>query len=108
MHRGFPVVTLCGSLRFWDTMIEVAQRLTGQGFIVLAPFIHLKGDEQRSDLKAMLDIMHYTKIDMSDQVYIVNVDNYIGESTRREIEYARRARKLVRYHELMIEAADKH
>ena len=47
--------------------------------------------------KEMLDDMHLRKIDMADVIYVINVDGYIGTSTRNEIEYAKRTGKVVRY-----------
>lgn len=51
--------------------------------------------------KEMLDDMHLRKIDMADEIYVINVDGYIGTSTRNEIEYAKRTGKVVRYLEKM-------
>ena len=45
----------------------------------------------------MLDDMHKHKIDMADSIYVINVGGYIGESTRSEIDYARRKGKRIRY-----------
>jgi hypothetical protein len=45
----------------------------------------------------MLDDMHKRKIDMADEIFVINVHGYIGESTRSEIEYAKRTGKTVRY-----------
>ena len=47
--------------------------------------------------KAMLDDMHLRKIDLADEIFVINVDGYIGESTRREIAYAKQTGKPVRY-----------
>lgn len=50
-----------------------------------------------SDLKRRLGRVHFQKIRMSDEVYIVDPDGYVGESTRREIAYAESLGKPVRY-----------
>ena len=50
-----------------------------------------------SKTKEMLDDMHKRKIDMADAIYVINVDGYIGESTKSEIEYAQKHGKEVRY-----------
>ena len=47
--------------------------------------------------KEMLDDMHKRKIDMADEIFVINVGGYIGESTRSEIEYAVNTGKIVRY-----------
>lgn len=98
MDERFPrplVVCLCGSTRFKATWHEVNKWATHRGFIVLTV-----GDLDTSesaanvnvpidpDLKRMLDDLHKRKIDMADVVVVLNVDGYIGESTRSEIEYA--------------------
>lgn len=45
----------------------------------------------------MLDEMHKQKIDMSDEIYVINVGEYIGESTKSEIEYAKTKNKKISY-----------
>lgn len=87
----FPVVTLCGSMRFHLRMATAANLFTRNGYIVLAPFVSdFIGDPNKLDdeLGSMLDDMHFTKISMSDLVFIVNYAGYIGQSTRNEIDYA--------------------
>ena len=56
--------------------------------------------------KAMLDDMHKAKIDMSDEIFVINVDGYIGDSTRSEIEYAKRTGKAVRFLEPIEDMGD--
>lgn len=89
--QGFPVVTICGSMKFYDRMLEVAQSHTSTGFIVLMPHdASLTGIANKDATKQgrMLDEMHRAKIRMSGSIYVVNTDGYIGESTAREIAYA--------------------
>jgi hypothetical protein len=103
MVGKYKVVTLCGSTRFKDTFMEVQKRLTLQGCIVISVglFGHA-GDEEvwTEGTKEMLDDMHKRKIDMADEIFVINVDGYIGSSTRSEIEYARKTGKPVRYLEV--------
>ena len=47
--------------------------------------------------KEMLDDMHKRKIDMADEIFVINVDGYIGESTKSEIEYAKLNGKVISY-----------
>lgn len=83
------IVTLCGSMRFFEQMLTVAADETAKGHIVLAPFSVVAPEDQSSDFKAMLDRLHFQKIDMAQQVIVVtNQDGYIGQSTRREMGYA--------------------
>ena len=47
--------------------------------------------------KEMLDDMHKRKIDMADEIFVINVNGYIGDSTKSEIEYAKKHGKKVNY-----------
>ena len=100
MVGRYRVVTLCGSTRFKDAFLEAQKRLTLAGNIVISVglFGHA-GDEEvwNEGVKEMLDDMHKRKIDMADEIFVVNVGGYIGESTRSEIDYATAADKPVRY-----------
>ena len=100
MINGFKVITLCGSTRFKDEFIEVQKRLTLEGNIVISVglFGH-SGDEEvwNEGVKEMLDRQHLAKIDLADEIFIINVGGYIGESTRREIAYAKSKHKAVSY-----------
>ena len=107
MVSNYPVITLCGSTRFKKEFMEAQKRLTLKGNIVISVglFGH-SGDEEvwdgmdegtLSKTKAMLDDMHKRKIDMADEIFVINVGGYIGESTKSEIEYAISHGKKVRY-----------
>ena len=100
MVGGYRVVTLCGSTRFRDAFMEAQKRLTLAGNIVISVglFGHAGDDEVWTEgFKEMLDDMHKRKIDMADEIYVINVGGYVGESTRSEIEYAAATGKPVRY-----------
>ena len=100
MQGKYPVITLCGSTRFKDQFMEAQKRLTLEGNIVISVglFGH-SGDEEvwKPGTKEMLDDMHKRKIDMADEIYVINVGRYIGSSTRSEIDYAKGAGKPVQY-----------
>lgn len=100
MIDGYKVITLCGSTKFKDYFIKAQKDLTLQGYIVLSVgmFSH-SGDELPNDeqTKKMLADLHKKKIDMSDEIMVINVDSYIGESTKSEILYAAQQGKVVRY-----------
>ena len=104
MVGKYKVITLCGSTQFKDEFVEAKKRLTLDGNIVISVglFGH-SGDNEVwiEGTKEMLDDMHLRKIDMADEIYVINVDGYIGTSTRNEIEYAKRTGKVVRYLEKM-------
>ena len=91
MVGKYKVITLCGSTKFKDDFTREQKRLTLQGNIVLSVglFGHAGDDEAWGEgAKAMLDDMHKRKIDMSDEIFVINKNGYIGESTRSEIAYA--------------------
>lgn len=107
MQGNYPVVTLCGSTRFKEEFYAVQKKLTLEGNIVISVGLFgYSGDEEVWDgmdegtlgkTKAMLDDMHKRKIDMADSIFVVNVGGYIGESTKSEIEYAKKNNKAVNY-----------
>lgn len=100
MVGKYKVVTLCGSTKFKDTFFEVQKKLTLQGCIVISVglFGHSGDDEVWSEgTKEMLDDMHKRKIDMADEIFVINVGGYIGSSTKSEIEYAIANNKKVNY-----------
>jgi hypothetical protein len=100
MVGKFPVITLCGSTRFKEQFLEAQKRLTLEGNIVISVglFGHSGDDEVWAPgTKEMLDNMHKRKIDMADAIYVINVDSYIGSSTKSEIEYALKNGKKVLY-----------
>lgn len=103
-RRG--IVVLCGSTRFSEAYQHANLTETLKGFIVLTIGCDMKGDaalfadkspEELERIKTNLDELHLCKIDMADIVYILNVGGYVGESTRREIAYARRLGKPIRW-----------
>ncbi len=100
MKKKYKVITLCGSTRFKDAFNEAQKRLTLEGHIVISVglFGH-SGDEEvwKPGIKDMLDRMHMSKIDMADEIFVINVNGYIGESTKEEIVYALSRGKVVKY-----------
>lgn len=102
MVGKYKVITLCGSTKFKDDFLREQKRLTLEGNIVLSVglFGHSGDDEVWSDnVKQMLDDMHKRKIDMADEIFVINKNGYIGESTKSEIEYAIKHNKKVNYME---------
>ena len=107
MVGKYKVITLCGSTRFKDAFMQVQKKLTLEGNIVISVglFGH-SGDQEvwegmsedtMTQTKIMLDDMHKRKIDMADEIFVINVGGYVGESTRSEIEYAESTGKPVQY-----------
>ena len=100
MVGEYKVNTLCGSTRFKNEFTEAQKKLTLEGNIVISVglFGHAGDDEVWTEgTKEMLDDMHKRKIDMADEIYVINVGGYIGESTRSEIAYALAHGKKVNY-----------
>ena len=107
MVGKYKVVTLCGSTRFKNAFMKAQKELTLRGYIVISVglFGH-SGDQEvwenmdegtLTKTKEMLDDMHKRKIDMADEIFVINQGGYIGDSTRSEIAYAQAAGKPVRY-----------
>lgn len=90
MLGNFKVVTLCGSTKFKDEFIKVQQDLTLKGYIVLSLniFTHSDDKELTNEDILMLSKMHMEKINISDEIFVIDVDGYIGTATRNEISYA--------------------
>lgn len=98
MIGKYKVITLCGSTKFKDEFMHIQKELTLLGNIVISVgcFGH-SGDVFTEDQKLMLDDMHKRKIDMADEIFVINKNGYIGESTRSEITYAKKTGKPVHY-----------
>ena len=100
MVGKYKVITLCGSTKFKEEYLDTQKRLTLEGNIVISVglFGHSGDNEVWSEgTKAMLDDMHKRKIDMADEIFVINVGGYIGDSTRSEIEYAKSTGKGVKF-----------
>lgn len=99
------IVCLCGSTRFKEAFEEaqLQESLAGKIVLTVAGYPHHDGGRVRDmifgrpGVKELLDELHFRKIDLADEVYILNVDGYIGESTRGELAYAQSQGKKIRY-----------
>ena len=106
MNGQSKTVTLCGSSRFTDIMavcawmIEKQENAIAMGLHLLpiwypnCPPDHLAEHE---GIAEQMDALHLRKIDLSDEIFVVNYSNYIGNSTSNEIAHAERIGKPVRY-----------
>jgi len=107
MVGKYKVITLCGSTKFKEQFLRIQKELTLKGNIVISVglFGHSGDNEVWENMdegtltktKAMLDDMHKRKIDMADEIFVINVSGYIGESTKSEIEYAKSKGKAIVY-----------
>jgi len=93
------MVTLCGSTRFKEAFMRANREESLKRNIILtvAMFGHLEGLDMDSKEKELFDKLHLDKIAMSDEILVLDVDGYIGESTKKEIEFAKSANKDIRY-----------
>jgi len=92
------VITICGSLKFQKEMMIVAEELALKGNCVLTPvYPVIENIEITEEQIAMIKEAHFKRIELSDAIYVINKDNYIGKSTQLEIEYAQKLGKEIIY-----------
>ncbi|MBQ6857736.1 MAG: hypothetical protein IJO13_11625 [Lachnospiraceae bacterium] len=93
--------TICGSMRFWKEMQEIAYFLEiNHGYNILQCVYNPGITDLTNDQIKNLEFAQYRRIDLSDGIYVIDLDGYIGDSTSKEIEYARRKDKQIIYHSL--------
>lgn len=90
------VITLCGSARFRNEIDKAQRDLALKGHLIFT-IENLEGVELTDDIESMLATSHRKKIDLSDAIFVVNVNGYIGESASKEITYASSTGKKVMY-----------
>lgn len=95
------IVCLCGSIRFKQEFVEANFRETMAGKIVLSVGLYSHADGETytptAEEKTALDELHFRKIELADEVLVLDVGDYIGYSTGREIVHAKALGKKVRY-----------
>lgn len=94
------IITVCGSYKFKKEMIEIAEKMTLEGNCIITPNDLTKTDKDSytEEEIIMIDNMHKEKIKISDAILVVNVNGYIGNSTKSEIEYAKSLNKEILYY----------
>ena len=95
------IITVCGSLRFYKEMMEITEKMELEGNCMLVPIYNpskSSKDDFNEEEALMLDKMHKEKIKLSDAILVVNVNNYIGSSTKSEIEFAKSLNKEIIYY----------
>lgn len=102
MIGEYKIITLCGSTKFKAEFLKAQKDLTLAGNVVISVGLFGHADDEYAtvitpEVKEMLDDIHKRKIDLSDEIYVINKNGYIGESTRSEIEYAKLTGKTIRY-----------
>ena len=98
------VITLCGSLKFQKEMMKITEKMLLEGYFILTPVYPVLENIKRTEEQLMnLKEEHFKRIDFSDAILVVNVDNYIGYSTNLEIDYAKKLGKEIIYYTDLIE-----
>lgn len=93
------IITLCGSLKFKKEMMEIAEKMALDGNCVLTPVYPVLENYKRTNRQLeLLKEAHFKKIELSDSILVVNINNYIGNSTNLEIEYAKKLGKEIIYY----------
>lgn len=98
------IITVCGSLRFMKEIMEITEEMDLQGNCMLSIIYPAKSNKEdyTDEEIIMLDKMHKERIKLSDAILVVNVDNYIGSSTKSEIEFAKSlGKEIIYYTDLM-------
>ena len=92
------IVTLCGSLKFQNEMMIIAEKMALEGYCILTPVYPVLENMERTE-KQLINLKkeHFKRIELSDAILVVNVNNYIGNSTNLEIEYAKELGKEIMY-----------
>ena len=92
------VIALCGSLKYQYEMMKVAEILSLKGNCILTPIYPTNDTFKLSESEIRkLKVAHLKRIELSDAIYVVNKDKYIGNSTKKEIEYAKSLNKEIIY-----------
>lgn len=93
------IVTLCGSLKFQKEMMTVAEKMALEGYCILTP-VYSVSEKIDITKKQLINLKeaHFKRIELSDAILVVNINNYIGESTKLEIEYAKSLKKEIMYY----------
>ena len=93
------VITLCGSLKFQKEMMVVAEKLALKGNCILTPtYPVMENMEKTKEQLEILKEAHFRRIELSDAIFVLNVNNYIGASTKLEIDYAKKLNKEIVYY----------
>ena len=93
------ILTICGSMKFEKEMKIISWSLEcDYGFNVLQCIYNENNDSVTDYQLENLKQSHFSKIDLSDSIYVVDINNYIGESVQKEISYAQSKGKNILYH----------
>ena len=92
------IITICGSLKFTEEIKYYTEKLALEGNCVLGIIYPTEGRRYHTPEEIQfLEKGHLKKIDLSDAIYVINKNGYIGDAVKREIEYAKNANKEILY-----------
>ena len=93
------IITMCGSLEFQKEMMKVAEKIALDGYCVLTPvYPVLENIERTEEQLIKLKEAHFKRIELLDVILVVDINNYIGNSTNLEIDYAKKLGKEIIYY----------
>ena len=93
------IITVCGSLKFQKEMMIIAEKMALEGNCILTPIYPVIDNiEIKEEQIAILKEAHFKRIELSDAIVVIDVNNYIGNSTNLEIEYAKKLGKGIIYY----------
>ena len=96
------IITLCGSLNFQKEMMTVAEKMALEGYCILTPvYPVLENMKATEEQLIKLKEAHFKRIELSDTILVVNINNYIGESTNLEIDYTKKGKEIIYYTDLI-------
>ena len=95
---NYKIVTICGSMKFRNEMMMISEKLELEQRYVVIQCIYGDSSKEYNEFEIkILSQLHFEKIKISDAIYVVNVNGYIGEATKKEIEFAKSLNKEILY-----------
>lgn len=95
------IITVCGSMKFYKEMMDITEKMELEGNCMLVPIYNPNRPSKdffTLEEGLILDKMHKERIKLSDAILVVDVDGYIGTSTKNEIEFAKTLDKEILYY----------
>lgn len=92
------IITICGSFKYIDEMKKISEKLCLEGNCVLSPMYPISNKKYSDEDKIILGKMHLERIKISDAILVVDINSYIGDATKKEIEFAKRLGKEIIYY----------
>lgn len=97
------IITICGSLKYKNEMMAISEEMALKGNCILTPVYPVLEKYERTEEQLLkLKEAHFKRIELSDAILVIDINNYIGESTNLEIEYAKKLNKEIIYYSNLI------